>query len=185
MYAYKIRHGLCADLTEENVSFMDQGGLKKVALFETLLGSDADLKRFDADEKQTLDPSLRYHAAAKKEFLAAVFERLQISLKTFVGEFTHKECQAVVALFMGQAQKANAVFDGIIDPDHPPRCATTFVQKIFRRLGLRIGGRKSNGRMIRFIEPSDLSRMLTLRERRQEKGRSLFSTRVPTESVAA
>jgi phage/plasmid primase-like uncharacterized protein len=185
MHAYKIRHVLCADLTEENVAFMDQGGLKKIALFETLLGSDADLNRFDADEKKTLDPSLRYHAAAKKDFLTAVFERLQISLKTFVGEFTHKECQAVVALFTEQAKKANAVFDGIIDPDHPPRCATTFVQKIFRKLGLRIGGRKSNGRMIRFIEPSDLARMLTLRERRHCKGRSLFSSVIKTESEAA
>jgi hypothetical protein len=79
----------------------------------------------------------------------------------------------------------NVIFEGIIDRSRPPRCATTFVQRIFRRLGLRLGARKSNGRMIRFVEPTDVELMLSLMERRRARQLTFIPTDPPAESMAA
>lgn len=185
IHAYRIRHHLCADLTQENIRFMDDGGLKKVALLETLRADDRDIKLFDANQKVTHDPSLRFYAAEKKRMLLDALSLLRIDLQDFRGEFTHAECQKVVAYFLENAPKANFLFRGIIDPTRPPRCATTFVQKIFRMLGLSLGSRKSNGRMIRFIDPASVDTMLSHLKRRRDHNQTHFRDPMKFPATAA
>lgn len=185
IHAYRIRHHLCADLTEENVRFMDDGGLKKVVLLETLRTDDRDIQQFDANQKVTHDPSLRFYAAEKKCMLLEALGLLRVDMQDFGGEFTHADCQRVVAYFLEKAPKANFLFRGIIDPARPPRCATTFVQKIVRMLGLTLGSRKSNGRMIRFIDPASIETMLSHLNRRRDRNQTHFSDPLNLPSTAA
>lgn len=171
--AYEIRHILCADLTAASISFKDQGGFRKIALFELLRTPDADIECFDKNEQKTIDPSLQYRAGAKKRMLLETMQRLGVD-QVFAGEFTHEKCRGVVDYFLEHGDEANVIFSGIIDRQRPPRCATTFVQKLFKRLGLRLGARKSNGHMIRFVDPSDVELMTALSERRRERGQSFI-----------
>ena len=182
--AHRIRNELCADLTVESLDFFDKGGLKKLALLETLLAEDTDLRRFDNNEKISHDPSLRYHALEKKKLLLEVLGLLTVDSKTMLGEFTHSDCQKVVELCLSMHAKVNVLFGDIIDPARPPRCATKFVQKLLGLLGLTLGSRKSNGHMIRFIDKTELQSIMTHVRSRLAKQRS-FIRREESELLAA
>ena len=174
MYAYKIRNYLCSDLTEANIKFMDNGGLKKVALFETFLSEERHLARFDNDQKKSHDPSDRYYANEKNQTINQTLKLLGISREDLSGEFTSAQCQSVVDYFALNTDKMNLLFQGIIDGERPPKCATSFVKKFLALLGLDIGKRKSEGRMIRFVDSKSVDRMLGYAQRRYENGQTFI-----------
>ncbi len=156
--AYRIRHILSGELNQENVEFVLNGGLKKVKIFEIYFAKQADLERFDRNQKP-LDWTLRDHVVERHKMLREAIGKTRIDPENFQGEFGHEECQAVLDFFLANAAKANAVFGLLIDAKRPPKCATTFLMKLLRRLGLSLGKRKSHGIIKRFIDPVSFATM--------------------------
>lgn len=177
IYAYEIKNHLCSEITESAIEFMDEGGLKKVELFETLLADSSKTKAFDNEEKISLDPAQRYFASEKQKALLEVLSMLGVD-ENFEGEFTHKDCQKVVNHFLENADRMNHLFGGVISQERPPRNATSFVMKILSLLGISVGKRKSCGRMIRFLDLESIKEMLTYRRNRMAKGKSFLQVEV-------
>ncbi|MFW7382310.1 MAG: toprim domain-containing protein [Oligoflexus sp.] len=171
VYAYKIRHYLCADLSRESIDFMDQGGLSKLAMFETFMAERSDLRRFDTNEALEKDPSQRFYAAKKQSTLRKILEILSLD-ENLCGEFTHRDSQKVVDYFLENYDLVNQLFPNIISREKPPRCATSFVARIFEMMGLRLGKRKSHGRMIRFIDRASLAEMSSYATARRQQDQS-------------
>jgi phage/plasmid primase-like uncharacterized protein len=165
--AYRIRHQLGMDLTEESVKFLDRGGMQKVRLLETVMASEEAVARFDQEQKQTHDPALRYYAGEKRAMIIEAIKLLKIDTPTFKGEFRQRDCEKVVEFFLQNALKANILFDRIIDPRNPPKGATRFVMKLFARLGFKVGKRKSHGNMVRFLDAESVAQMLSILDRRK------------------
>jgi phage/plasmid primase-like uncharacterized protein len=170
MTAFQVRDRLCVDLTRANIEFLDKGGLGKVKLMEVVTSSESDVERFEWSQEGE-DPTERYRAAEKKAVLGRMFRDLGIS-PSFDGEFTQSDSRKMLQWSIENADHLNHLFKGVIDPARPPRGATQFVQKILSLLGLELGKRKSNGRMIRFIDKTSLDKMLEVvnarRSQRQE-----------------
>jgi hypothetical protein len=152
MKAHRVRHRLCADLSRENVEFLDKGGLQKVRLMEIYFSPDSELEHFDREEAKTHDVRERTWALEKKRAIRKVFELLKVDPGRLSGEFTHHSCREVVDWFLANADRMNIVFDGIIDPTSPPKVPTNFVVELMDRLGIKVGRRKSNGHSIRFLD---------------------------------
>ncbi|RYZ90643.1 MAG: hypothetical protein EOP04_03290 [Proteobacteria bacterium] len=184
LYAYRIRNFLCGNLTIENVDFMDKGGLKKVQLFETFLSEDRDLVRFDNSQKLTRDASDRYFAFEKKRMLSVMVEKLGLD-SNLQGEFTSVECQKVLDYFLENSEKANQIFDGLLNPKKPPRCSTTFVRRVLLLMGLSLLGRKSNGKMIRSICQASVDKVTTFANCRWQKGKTYIPQSVAASALAA
>ena len=148
------------DVTRESIDFFENGGMAKIAMFELLYADKKSIHDFDTEQQKNLDPILRTHAEKKKAVLLQMFSMLGIDFENdFMGEFNHEHCQKVLRFFIENLDELNIVFGLKLDKDNPPKDATIFVQKILEKIRLNLGKRKSNGRMIRFVEFSSANFM--------------------------
>lgn len=175
--AYKIRNYLCSEVTESSIKFIDNNGLKKISFFEVIIGNDAAIKALDISEKN-LDPSAKQYLERKRIFFDRIIEILGLDCN-FKGEFNHKQCEKVIQFYREDLQVNNLLFGNLYDPNRPPKCSTTFVSKLLALAGIKLSKRKSNGRIIRFVDLVELERLQTYASSRAEKEKCFIPPKQP------
>lgn len=170
---YQITHYLCSEVNKENIDFLDNGGLSKIRLAEVVTGKESAVRALDKlQEEHDIDPALKFYAEEKRGIFNEVLSILGIGDEGWLGEFTKKECGEILELLMNRHKVINTLFKLNLDPKNPPKCATTVVKRLFALMGLKIGKRKSHGRMKRFVDRKSAERLLGYIERRSNHNAS-------------
>lgn len=178
--AYRISNFLCSTVNESSIQFYENGGLNQIRLHEALSSLVSEnghaVKRFDQEEADK-EASLRFYAEKKAECLRRSLELLGVSIKEFTGSFNHHDCQKVINHWMSDdnINMFNSLGLGSLSTKKPPKCATSWVRNFLSKLGLKLGKLKSNGRMIRFIDPESWKEIEGYLNARKESGQNYFA----------
>ncbi len=171
--AYRIRNRLCSELTRENIDFIDNDGISKVILFENVFGNIEQVKNFDREEKE-LDPSLKYFAIRKRNLMERILETLGLMNDgkcDFTKRFTHREANEVIKLIYNDIDISRKLLGSCISKSKP-KCSITFIKRIFKKIGLDLGKKKINGRIVRFVQQESIEIMAGYWDRRTKAGKA-------------
>ncbi|HYX37717.1 MAG TPA: toprim domain-containing protein [Oligoflexus sp.] len=184
--SYEIRELMCGKIERPTIEFYLRGGDWRLKNMETAASSESDVQWFDEKEgKQHTSKGALFRAEERRSVLLQGMAKLGLDPRNrFQGEFRSDDAMCFLEWALSMASTLNQLFRGIIDPKKPPRCAVQFLKKFLAMFGLYAGKRKSNGRMIRFIEQASLDFVLGLIRERRRRGRELITQFEPDEGVA-
>jgi hypothetical protein len=182
--SYELREFLCGEVCQEHIEFYLRGRMKAVKNMEAATSSEADVKAFDeAEEKEGVSRIARFRAELRREVFLFACQRLGVDPRDgFQGEFRSDAAEQFLKWAISEASTLNQLFGGIIDPKRPPKGAVQFLQKFFAQYGIRLGKRKSNGNIIRFVDMESVDMVLGFVQRRRARGRELIEQHRPDDS---
>ncbi|AAS38505.1 toprim domain-containing protein [Vibrio parahaemolyticus] len=173
---YHMENQLCVEnITPEVIDFYDDRGIKKVAAMELLQSKEEDAIAYDrAQIKNKVVITRHNYKRATRHQLVTVFEQLGLDRMTGEGEFTHRECRAVMNELL-KDKKSIELYNSLkigayVNPRALPKDPTTFVKNIMAKLGLVLHKRKTGGRNKLYVAPASWQAIMEYVDLRAAKG---------------
>lgn len=173
---YQMENQLCVEeVTPEVIGFYDDRGIKKVAAMELLQSKEEDAIAYDrAQIKNKVVITRHNYKRATRHQLVTVFDMLGLDRMTGEGEFTHRECRAVMNELL-KDKKGIELYNSLkigayVNPRALPKDPTTFVKNIMAKLGLVLHKRKTGGRNKLYVAPASWQAIMEYVELRAAKG---------------